>query len=196
MDVGVAAGQRHEHRGAAPRLRPPAWGPAPTAAALAAVSRAMGPLLADGTAEQRISGAAWPLAAAAGTTALGALASIASASAARRLNPGMSTIADLAMVDAHMDVELSAYDAPDFTERSEAAETGSARSAMLLQDALGFTGGLIDMVAVASVISLVPPSCCPCSCCRSSPGAWAPSSPPGSTTASTTKPSPPAASAT
>ncbi|MFI6150044.1 ATP-binding cassette domain-containing protein [Streptomyces sp. NPDC051109] len=128
-----------------------------TAAALTAVSRAMGPLLAGGGAEQRIAGATWPLAAAAAMTAVGALASIASGSAARRLNPGMSTIADLAMVDAHMDVELAAYDAPDFTERSEAAETGSARSAMLLQDALGFTGGLIDMVAVASVLSLVHP---------------------------------------
>ncbi|MGW1763132.1 ABC transporter ATP-binding protein [Streptomyces sp. NPDC002073] len=128
-----------------------------TAGALTAVSRAMGPLLAGGTVEQRISGAAWPLAAAAAMTALGALASIASGSAARRLNPGMATIADLAMVDAHMDVELAAYDAPDFTERSEAAETGSARSGMLLQDALGFTGGLIDMVAVASVLSVVHP---------------------------------------
>ncbi|MFJ3203076.1 ATP-binding cassette domain-containing protein [Streptomyces sp. NPDC086989] len=128
-----------------------------TAAGLAAVSRAMGPLLADGSPEQRIAGATWPLVAAATMTALGALASIAAGSAARRLNPGMSTIADLAMVDAHMDVELAAYDAPDFTERSEGAETGSARSAMLLQDALGFTGGLIDMVAVASVLSLVHP---------------------------------------
>ncbi|MFD0266297.1 ATP-binding cassette domain-containing protein [Streptomyces sp. NPDC127106] len=128
-----------------------------TAAALAAVSRAMGPLLAGGTVEQRITGAAWPLAAAAAMTALGALASVTAGSAARRLNPGMSTIADLAMVDAHMDVELSAYDAPDFTERSEAAETGSARSGMLLQDALGFTSGLIDMVAVASVLSVVHP---------------------------------------
>ncbi|MFF1556291.1 ATP-binding cassette domain-containing protein [Streptomyces sp. NPDC058279] len=128
-----------------------------TAAALAAVSRAMGPLLADGTAEQRVSAAAWPLITAATMTALGALASIAAGSAARRLTPGMSTVADLAMVDAHMDVELAAYDAPDFTERSEAAETGSVRSSMLLQDALGFTGGLIDMVAVASVLSVVHP---------------------------------------
>ncbi|MEW2417208.1 ABC transporter ATP-binding protein [Streptomyces sp. NPDC046866] len=128
-----------------------------TAAALAAVSRAMGPLLAGGSVEQRLSGAAWPLAAAAAMTALGALSSIASGSAARRLTPGMSTTADLAMVDAHMDVELSAYDAPDFSERSEAAETGSARSSMLMQDALGLTGGLIDMLAVASVLSVVHP---------------------------------------
>ncbi|MFI1649761.1 ATP-binding cassette domain-containing protein [Streptomyces avidinii] len=128
-----------------------------TAAALAAISRAMVPLLAGDGVQERISDAAWPLAAAAAMTALGALSSIASGSAARRLNPGMATLADLAMVDAHMDVELAAYDAPDFTERSEAAETGSARSAMLLQDALGFTGGLIDMIAVASVLALVHP---------------------------------------
>ncbi|MFI8390408.1 ATP-binding cassette domain-containing protein [Streptomyces sp. NPDC085540] len=128
-----------------------------TAAALAAISRAMVPLLTGDGIEERISAAAWPLVAAAAMTALGALASITSGSAARRLNPGMATLADLAMVDAHMDVELAAYDAPDFTERSEAAETGSARSAMLLQDALGFTGGLIDMVAVASVLAVVHP---------------------------------------
>ncbi|MGW7333444.1 ATP-binding cassette domain-containing protein, partial [Streptomyces sp. NPDC054840] len=72
-----------------------------------------------------------------------------------------SYLAQGAMVDAHMDVELAAYDAPDFTERSEAAETGSARSAMLLQDALGFTGGLIDMVAVASVLAVVHPALLP-----------------------------------
>ncbi|MER5757798.1 ABC transporter ATP-binding protein [Streptomyces sp. NPDC002082] len=128
-----------------------------TAAALAAISKAMVPLLAGDGVQERISAAIWPLVIAAAMTALGALSSIASGSAARRLNPGMATLADLAMVDAHMDVELEAYDAPDFTERSEAAETGSARSAMLLQDALGFTGGLIDMVAVASVLALVHP---------------------------------------
>ncbi len=128
-----------------------------TAAALAAISRAMVPLLAGDSVQARISAATWPLVVAAAMTALGALASITSGSAARRLNPGMATLADLAMVDAHMDVELAAYDAPDFTERSEAAETGSARSAMLLQDALGFTGGLIDMVAVASVLAVVHP---------------------------------------
>ncbi|MFF3086074.1 ATP-binding cassette domain-containing protein [Streptomyces nojiriensis] len=128
-----------------------------TAAALAAISRAMVPLLTGDGIEERISAAAWPLVVAAAMTALGTLASLASGSAARRLNPGMATLADLAMVDAHMDVELAAYDAPDFTERSEAAETGSARSAMLLQDALGFTGGLIDMVAVASVLAVVHP---------------------------------------
>lgn len=128
-----------------------------TAAALAAISRAMVPLLTGDGIEERISAAAWPLVVAAAMTALGALASITSGSAARRLNPGMATLADLAMVDAHMDVELAAYDAPDFTERSEAAETGSARSAMLLQDALGFTGGLIDMLAVASVLAVVHP---------------------------------------
>ncbi|MER6448047.1 ABC transporter ATP-binding protein [Streptomyces venezuelae] len=128
-----------------------------TAAALAAISRAMGPLLTGSGIGERISSAAWPLVLAAAMTALGALASITAGSAARRLNPGMATLADLAMVDAHMDVELAAYDAPDFTERSEAAETGSARSAMLLQDALGFTGGLIDMVAVASVLTVVHP---------------------------------------
>ncbi|WP_030758971.1 MULTISPECIES: ATP-binding cassette domain-containing protein [unclassified Streptomyces] len=128
-----------------------------TAAALAAISRAMVPLLTGDGITDRIAAAAWPLVVAAAMTALGALASITSGSAARRLNPGMATLADLAMVDAHMDVELAAYDAPDFTERSEAAETGSARSAMLLQDALGFTGGLIDMVAVASVLAVVHP---------------------------------------
>ncbi|MFD8895169.1 ATP-binding cassette domain-containing protein [Streptomyces sp. NPDC059566] len=128
-----------------------------TAAALAAISRAMVPLLAGDSVQERISAATWPLVVAAAMTALGALASITSGSAARRLNPGMATLADLAMVDAHMDVELAAYDAPDFTERSEAAETGSARSAMLLQDALGFTGGLIDMLAVASVLAVVHP---------------------------------------
>lgn len=128
-----------------------------TAAALTAISRAMVPLLAGDDVQERISAAAWPLVLAAAMTALGALSSIASGSAARRLNPGMATLADLAMVDAHMDVELAAYDAPDFTERSEAAETGSARSAMLLQDALGFTGGMIDMLAVASVLALVHP---------------------------------------
>ncbi|MGW0391836.1 hypothetical protein ACWDYJ_13280 [Streptomyces sp. NPDC003042] len=128
-----------------------------TAAALAAISRAMDPLLTGGTVEERLAAATWPLVFAAAMTALGALASITSGSATRRLNPGMATLADLAMVDAHMDVELAAYDAPDFTERSEAAETGSARSSPLPQDAVRFTGGLIDLVAVASVLTLVHP---------------------------------------
>ncbi|MFF5445359.1 ATP-binding cassette domain-containing protein [Streptomyces sp. NPDC012888] len=128
-----------------------------TAATLAAVSDAMGPLLAGGDAAGRIAAAARPLAVAALTAGTGTVAQIVSSSAARRLTPRLATTADLAMVDAHMDVEVSAYDEPRFSDRSEAAEIGAARSSMLVKDAMSFTNGTVNLLAVAGVLAVVHP---------------------------------------
>ncbi|MFJ6939556.1 ATP-binding cassette domain-containing protein [Streptomyces sp. NPDC101132] len=132
-----------------------------TAATLAAVSDAMGPLLTGGDAESRIAAAAAPLVTAALTAATGTVAQIVSGSAARRLTPRLATLADLAMVDAHMDVEVGAYDQPGFTDRSEAAGIGAARSTMLVKDAMAFTNGLVNLVAVAGVLTVVHPALLP-----------------------------------
>ncbi|MFD9302081.1 ATP-binding cassette domain-containing protein [Streptomyces sp. NPDC060048] len=128
-----------------------------TAATLAGVADAMGPLLAAGDAGERITAAAWPLAIAAVAAGAGTTAEIAAGSAARRLTPRLSTAADLEMVDAHMDVEVSAYDEPGFSDRSEAAEIGAARSSLLVKDAMAFTNGLINLIAVAGVLAVVHP---------------------------------------
>ncbi|MFI8100939.1 ATP-binding cassette domain-containing protein [Streptomyces sp. NPDC086023] len=132
-----------------------------TAATLAAVSDAMGPLLTGGDAGSRIEAAAAPLVTAALTAATGTVAQIVSGSAARRLTPRLATLADLAMVDAHMDVEVGAYDQPGFTDRSEAAGIGAARSTMLVKDAMAFTNGLVNLVAVAGVLTVVHPALLP-----------------------------------
>lgn len=128
-----------------------------TAATLAGVADAMGPLLSGGPAGERIAAAAWPLAIAAAAAGAGTTAEIAAGSAARRLAPRLATTADLEMVDAHMDVEVSAYDEPAFSDRSEAAEIGAARSSMLVKDAMAFNHGLISLVAVAGVLAVVHP---------------------------------------
>ncbi|AWZ10740.1 ABC transporter ATP-binding protein [Streptomyces sp. ICC1] len=128
-----------------------------TAATLAGVADAMGPLLAAGDATERVTAAAWPLAIAMVAAGAGTTAEIAAGSAARRLTPRLSTTADLEMVDAHMDVEVSAYDEPGFSDRSEAAEIGAARSSMLVKDAMAFTNGLINLLAVAGVLAVVHP---------------------------------------
>ncbi|MEU8542963.1 ABC transporter ATP-binding protein [Streptomyces sp. NPDC048717] len=124
---------------------------------LAAVARAMVPLLGTGGVEERISGAAVALAVAGGAAGVKTVARIASSAAGRRLSPRLSTQTDLRMVGAHMDVEIEAYDEPGFSERSEAAEIGAARSSQLVQDALSFTTACINLVAVASVLAVVHP---------------------------------------
>ncbi|MET9463944.1 ABC transporter ATP-binding protein [Streptomyces sp. NPDC006544] len=128
-----------------------------TAATLAGVADAMGPLLSGGGAGERIGAAAWPLAVAAVAAGAGTTAEIAAGSAARRLTPRLATTADLDMVDAHMDVEVSAYDEPAFSDRSEAAEIGAARSSLLVKDAMAFTNGLVNLLAVAGVLAVVHP---------------------------------------
>ncbi|WP_405497016.1 ATP-binding cassette domain-containing protein [Streptomyces sp. NBC_00096] len=128
-----------------------------TAATLAAVADAMGPLLAGGAADERIGAAAWPLAVAAIAAGAGTTAQIAAGNAARRLTPRLATTADLEMVDAHMAVDVSAYDQPGFSDRSEAAEIGAARSSMLVKDAMAFINGLVNLVAVAGVLAVVHP---------------------------------------
>ncbi|MFE4637847.1 ATP-binding cassette domain-containing protein [Streptomyces sp. NPDC056773] len=128
-----------------------------TAASLGAVAEAMGPLLTGGEAGERIAEAARPLAVAALAAGAGTTAQIVSGGAARRLTPRLTTTADLEMVDAHMDVEVSAYDEPAFSDRSEAAEVGAARSSMLVKDAMAFTNGLVNLVAVAGVLAVVHP---------------------------------------
>ncbi|WP_449480307.1 ATP-binding cassette domain-containing protein [Streptomyces avidinii] len=128
-----------------------------TAATLAGVADAMGPLLSGGAAGERIAAAAWPLAVAGVAAGAGTTAEIAAGSAARRLTPRLCTRADLDMVDAHMDVEVSAYDEPAFSDRSEAAEIGAARSSLLVKDAMAFTNGLVNLLAVAGVLAVVHP---------------------------------------
>lgn len=128
-----------------------------TAVSLGAVAEAMGPLLTGGGPNERIAAAAWPLAVAAVAAGAGTTAEIAAGSAARRLTPRLATTTDLEMVDAHMDVEVSAYDEPGFSDRSEAAEIGAARSSMLVRDAMAFTNGLVNLVAVAGVLAVVHP---------------------------------------
>lgn len=128
-----------------------------TALTLAAVAEAMVPLLDGGAAADRIEAAAGPLVTAAVTAGAGTVAQILAGGAARRLTPRLATSADMAMVDAHMDVEVEAYDLPSFKERSEAAEVGAARSSMLVKDAVAFTNGLINLVAVAGVLAVVHP---------------------------------------
>ncbi|WUP40133.1 ABC transporter ATP-binding protein/permease [Streptomyces sp. NBC_00259] len=77
--------------------------------------------------------------------------------ATRRLNPKIASTADLALVDLHMRAELSAYDTPGFTDRSQAAEIGAMRAVDLADDAKTLTNGFVQLVSAATVLTSLHP---------------------------------------
>jgi ATP-binding cassette, subfamily B, bacterial len=128
-----------------------------TAVVLAAVAKAMAHLFA-GTSPAAALSAAWPALAVAGVAqATGSAAWITADWATRRLNPQVAAAADLAIVDLHMRAELIAYDQDGFTDRSQAAEIGAQRAVDLAEDAKSLTNGLVQLIAAASVLTVLHP---------------------------------------
>ncbi|WP_234430561.1 ABC transporter ATP-binding protein [Streptomyces sp. NRRL F-4489] len=128
---------------------------------LLAVSGTITALLSGGDLYGRLLGA-WPsvvlLAAAAGVRAL---LGIVVAWLSSRLGPQMSREAELRLLRAVTEVELSAYDAPGFTHRKEAADRG----AEIVQDLVGEGQDLIasaaSLAAGAGVLTALHPALLP-----------------------------------
>ncbi|MFH8492113.1 ATP-binding cassette domain-containing protein [Streptomyces longisporoflavus] len=127
-----------------------------TAVMLTAVSKAL-PELATSDAREGLA-AAWPaLVVAVVAMAVGAGMWILADWATRRLNPKIAAAADLTLVDLHMRAELSAYDTPGFTDRSQAAEIGALRAVDIADDAKTLTNGVVQLVSAATVLTSLHP---------------------------------------
>ncbi|WP_246573999.1 ATP-binding cassette domain-containing protein [Streptomyces genisteinicus] len=127
-----------------------------TAVMLTAVSRAL-PHLTASDARTGLT-QAWPaLTVAVAAMATGSGMWILADWATRRLNPKIASAADLTLVDLHMKAELSAYDTEGFTDRSQAAEIGAMRAVDLADDAKTLTGGFVQLVSAATVLTSLHP---------------------------------------
>ncbi|MEU7159211.1 ATP-binding cassette domain-containing protein [Streptomyces chrestomyceticus] len=124
---------------------------------LTTVSRALKTLLSADDAHQGLA-AAWPhLATAAGAMLISASAAIFAEWATRRLNPQIAAAADLHLIHLHQQADLSAYEAPGFSERSQAADLGTQRTAEITGDAKAVTHGLVQVAAAGCALALLQP---------------------------------------
>ncbi|MER6049929.1 ATP-binding cassette domain-containing protein [Streptomyces sp. NPDC001793] len=128
---------------------------------LLAVSGTLTALLTGGDLYGRLLGA-WPsvvlLAAAAGVrAALGIVVAWLSS----RLGPQMSREAELRLLQAVTEVELSAYDAPGFTHRKEAADRGAEIAQDLVGEGQDLIASVASLAAGAGVLTALHPALLP-----------------------------------
>ncbi|MFE6104690.1 ATP-binding cassette domain-containing protein [Streptomyces laurentii] len=124
---------------------------------LTATARAMGPVLGDGSAGERLRGAVPALVVVALAAALGRGAATVATYAERRVTPRLTTETDSALVEAVCRVEASAYAEEGFSDRHEAAEMGVIRTQVMVGDAQRFLAALIRMVTAGGVLSVLNP---------------------------------------
>lgn len=128
---------------------------------LLAVSGTLTALLSGGDIYGRLLGA-WPsvalLAAAAGARAgLGIVVTWLSS----RLGPQMSREAELRLLQAVTEVELTAYDAPGFTHRREAADRGAEIAQDLVAEGQDLIASVASLAAGAGVLAALHPALLP-----------------------------------
>ncbi|MFD7663479.1 ATP-binding cassette domain-containing protein [Streptomyces sp. NPDC059788] len=128
-----------------------------TAVMLTSASRALKTLFRAQDAHQGLT-AVWPsLAMAAAATMVSAGAGILADWATRRLNPKVAAAADCTLIGLHLEAELGAFGTTGFSERSQAADLGAQRSAVLLADTKALTQGGVQLVAAAVVLAGLSP---------------------------------------
>ncbi|MEC4015449.1 ABC transporter ATP-binding protein [Streptomyces sp. H27-D2] len=127
------------------------------AVVLAATSRAMGPILGDGPASDRLDAALPALLVIAAAAGVGRVTAALASYADGRITPLLTTAADTAMVEAVCRVEAAAYGEEGFADRQEAAELGVLRTTKMVDDAQRFMAAVIRMVAAAGILSVLHP---------------------------------------
>ncbi|MEU5525278.1 ABC transporter ATP-binding protein [Streptomyces sp. NPDC047860] len=127
------------------------------AVALAALPGAMNHLFSGGDVAERVQAATPALVVAAVATAVRAGADALAVYAAARLAPEVATEADLQILAAAPQVELEAYDRPGFTDRLQAAGKGAEATEDLIGDAQAMVSALAQLVAAASVLTVLHP---------------------------------------
>ncbi|QNP71934.1 ABC transporter ATP-binding protein [Streptomyces roseirectus] len=127
------------------------------AVALAALPGAMNHLFSGGDVAARVTAATPALVVAAVASAVRAGADALAVYAAARLAPEVATEADLQILAAAPQVELEAYDRPGFTDRLQAAGKGAEATEDLIGDAQAMVSALAQLVAAASVLTVLHP---------------------------------------
>nr|WP_018547891.1 ATP-binding cassette domain-containing protein [Streptomyces sp. LaPpAH-108] len=130
---------------------------ASAAVALAALPGAMNHLFGGGDVAARVTAATPALIVAAVATAVRVGADALAVYAATRLGPEVATEADLQILAAAPRVELEAYDRPGFTDRLQAAGKGAEATEDLIGDAQAMVSALAQLVAAASVLTVLHP---------------------------------------
>ncbi|MFD7169021.1 ABC transporter ATP-binding protein [Streptomyces violascens] len=128
-----------------------------SAVALGALPSAMNHLFAGGQVADRVSAATPALIVVAVATGVRAGADALAVYASARLSPEVATEADLQILAAAPEVELEAYDRPGFTDRLQAAGKGAEATENLIGDAQALVSALAQLVAAASVLTVLHP---------------------------------------
>ncbi|MFE0174573.1 ATP-binding cassette domain-containing protein [Streptomyces sp. NPDC059002] len=130
---------------------------AASAVALAALPGVLAQLFQGGQVAERVAAAAPGLIVVATAAAVRACADAVGVWAAARLGPEVACEADLQILAAAPRVELEEYDRPGFADRLQAAGRGAEATENLVGDAQAMVSALGQLVAAASVLSLLHP---------------------------------------
>ncbi|MDT0495231.1 ATP-binding cassette domain-containing protein [Streptomyces griseus] len=124
-----------------------------TASALAATARVLTSLFAADELTEGLTHATPALIVTGASVAGRYLFDLGAHAAAARLAPKAVREADLAVIAASTDVELSAYEHPDFEDAQEAASSGAEKTGDLITDTQVLTGAAAQLLAAAVVVS-------------------------------------------
>jgi ATP-binding cassette subfamily B protein len=128
-----------------------------SAVALGALPGVMKHLLTGGPVAERLSAATGSLIVVAVAAGVRAVADALAVYASARLGPDVATEADLQIIAATPEVELEAYDRPGFTDRLQAAGKGAEATENLIGDAQAVVSVVAQLVAAASVLTVLHP---------------------------------------
>ncbi|WP_443058880.1 ATP-binding cassette domain-containing protein [Streptomyces sp. NBC_00400] len=128
---------------------------AAAAVLLAFTAKAMTHLLAADPVSERLQGALTALIVLTLAAGTGRISSALASYASSRITPRLMTEADVALVAATCRVEAAAYNEDGFSDRQEAAEIGTVRTATMVDDAQRLMAAVVRMVAAGGVITVL-----------------------------------------
>ncbi|MCZ1005954.1 ABC transporter ATP-binding protein [Streptomyces lydicus] len=128
---------------------------AAAAVLLTFTAKAMTQLLAADPVSERLLGALPALIVLALAAGTGRISAALASYASSRITPRLMTEADVALVAATCRVEAAAYSEDGFSDRQEAAEIGTVRTATMVDDAQRLMAAVVRMVAAGGVITVL-----------------------------------------
>ncbi|HXT89873.1 MAG TPA: ABC transporter ATP-binding protein, partial [Trebonia sp.] len=142
--------------------------------ALFATTGVLQALFAAGPTPQRVRAALPSLILVAVATAVRSGVSTAAGWAQRRLEPQVDQIVEVQLYDLTTQVELAAFDDPDFHDRMQRARTrGLSSASMLVNDVINFLTAFAGLASAAVVVGVLQPILLAVLLLAQLPGAWA-----------------------
>ncbi|MCT9011629.1 ABC transporter ATP-binding protein [Streptomyces rhizosphaerihabitans] len=127
------------------------------AVVLAATAQVIGALVGQGQTTERLHAAVPALLTAAGAAASRAAADAVSQYAAVKLGPEVTALAEEHILARTPEVELTAYDQPEFNDSLQAAGLGAMATQDLIADAQQLVSAVAQLTAAATVLTLLNP---------------------------------------